>query len=620
MGQSNCPRLAPGLTFELAEHPHQALNGSYLVTSVLHSGKQAVVRTSSGPNGRAGLLDHRLHQSLLTARQDREGTTREFAEALLQLIARLHRGDETAHRVWGQWLYHAGQVLGDLAAVAGALGAKPLEAIAAPGLLEESGRAGRGSLVNDDAPVYECRFECIPAAVTYRPARVSRWPVMRGSQTARVVGPAGEAIHCDKFGRVKVQFHWDREGKHDENSSCWIRVSHGMAGGAYGHLFLPRVGQEVIVDFLEGDPDQPIITGRVYNADHMPAYPLPEEKTKSYIKTHSSKGGGGTNEIRFEDLKDKEQILIHAQKDLHVRVTSDEVETVERDRHLSVGNDKVEQVGRDKSVRVKGKESYQVDGTLSVTCGGDVVEKLSANHKHEVTETYLCKAMSICLDAAQEIELKCGGSSIVLTPAAVFIVGGPLVNIDSGAGPPVSPVSASATAPVEPGTADDVTPGKDTTYSGGEELAEAESPSEVAGWEFEPAETKEKEASWIDISLVNEAAEPIPGARYRVVDSAGKVKEGTLDANGRAHVAPIEPGPCEVSFPDYDGPAWRKGTGSAVRDEPTEAFEEPLPLADDTRCDNVSPRPWEAEQQEATLEAEREAANQDEEGDDSQLP
>ena len=154
------------------------------------------------------------------------------------------------------------------------------------------------------------------------------------------MGPSGEEIHTDEYGRVKVQFDWDREGKFDENSSCWIRVSQGMAGGQYGMMFLPRIGQEVVVDYLEGNIDKPIIVGRVYNADHMPPYPLPEEKTKSVIKTHSSKGGGGNNEIRFEDLKDKEQLFIQAQKQMDTRVKASHFHTVGGSYHLHVGSDK----------------------------------------------------------------------------------------------------------------------------------------------------------------------------------------------------------------------------------------------------------------------------------------
>src|SRR5205085_10995964 len=222
-----------------------------------------------------------------------------------------------------------------------------------------------------------CRFECIPANVTYRPSRTTPWPTMRGTQTARVVGPRNEEIHTDEYGRVKVQFHWDREGRFDENSSCWIRVSQGMAGGQYGMMFLPRVGQEVVVDFLEGDPDQPIITGRVYNGDHMPPYELPKEKTKSCIKTNSSQGAGGTNEIRFEDLKGSEQLLLHAEKDLHVRAKNDRVASIEHDDHLTVRKNRYELVKKSRHSEVRLDLLTKVGGNQLTRVAGDVGEEFN---------------------------------------------------------------------------------------------------------------------------------------------------------------------------------------------------------------------------------------------------
>ena len=164
---------------------------------------------------------------------------------------------------------------------------------------------------------YTNSLTCIPDSVTFRPARVTPKPFVQGVQTAVVVGPSGEEIYTDKYGRVKVQFYWDREGKKDENSSCWIRVSQNWAGNKWGIVFNPRMGQEVIVDFIEGDPDRPIITGRVYNAEQMPPYELPGEQTKSTLKSRSSKDGTADNfnEIRFEDRKGEEEIYIHAEKD-----------------------------------------------------------------------------------------------------------------------------------------------------------------------------------------------------------------------------------------------------------------------------------------------------------------
>ena len=162
------------------------------------------------------------------------------------------------------------------------------------------------------APSYSNSFTCIPAAVPFRPPRMTPRPVVQGSQTAEVVGPKGEEIYTDKYGRVKVQFHWDREGKKDENSSCWIRVSQPWAGKGWGSVSIPRIGQEVIVDFLEGDPDQPIITGRVYNGELMPPYTLPAGGVVSGMKSNSTKGGGGYNEISLDDTKGK-------RKDRHPR-------------------------------------------------------------------------------------------------------------------------------------------------------------------------------------------------------------------------------------------------------------------------------------------------------------
>src|SRR5262249_13339600 len=175
---------------------------------------------------------------------------------------------------------------------------------------------------------YRNNFECIPISTPYRPPRVTPQPFVQGCQTAVVVGPKGEEIYTDKYGRVKVQFHWDREGKRDENSSCWIRVSHPWAGQGYGSVSIPRIGQEVIVDFLEGDPDQPIIVGRVYNAEQMPPNGLPKSGMVSGIKSNSTPGGGGYNEMSMDDTKGKEKITVHGQYDMNTTIEHDETHTV----------------------------------------------------------------------------------------------------------------------------------------------------------------------------------------------------------------------------------------------------------------------------------------------------
>ncbi|TIV97133.1 MAG: type VI secretion system tip protein VgrG, partial [Mesorhizobium sp.] len=178
-----------------------------------------------------------------------------------------------------------------------------------------------------------------PTKLPYRPPRMTPRPIMRGPQTATVVGPSGEEIFTDKYARVKVQFHWDRLGKKDQNSSCFVRVSQTWAGSGWGFIQIPRIGQEVIVDFIEGDPDLPIITGRVYNAAEMPPYGLPGNATQSGWKSNSSKGGGGYNELMFEDKAGSELVNFQAQKDHHLLIKHDRNKTVQHDQSDRIDHD-----------------------------------------------------------------------------------------------------------------------------------------------------------------------------------------------------------------------------------------------------------------------------------------
>jgi type VI secretion system secreted protein VgrG len=177
---------------------------------------------------------------------------------------------------------------------------------------------------------YRNRFSATPWDVPFRPLLHHPKPKILGSQTAVVTGPEGEEIHCDEYGRVKVQFHWDRHGQADDKTSCWLRVSSSWAGDRYGGIAIPRVGMEVLVTFLEGDPDQPLVTGCLYHKEHAVPYELPANKTRSVFKTLSSPGGGGHNELRIEDRKGQEQIFIHAQRDWD--------EHIEHDQKIRVGN------------------------------------------------------------------------------------------------------------------------------------------------------------------------------------------------------------------------------------------------------------------------------------------
>jgi type VI secretion system secreted protein VgrG len=216
-------------------------------------------------------------------------------------------------------------------------------------------------------------LDAIPHSVPYRPPLVTPRAVVRGSQTAVVVGPGGEEIYVDKYARVKVQFHWDRQGKKDASSSCWVRVSSAWAGKNWGVIHIPRIGQEVIVDFLEGDPDRPIITGRVYNADQMPPYDLPGNMTQAGVLTRSSKGGSAANAnwIRFEDKKGSEQLFIHAEKN--------EDHEVEHDRTKWVGNDESTKIDHDQKIQVKNDRSETVGNDESITIGGHRSESVGKN-------------------------------------------------------------------------------------------------------------------------------------------------------------------------------------------------------------------------------------------------
>ena len=220
---------------------------------------------------------------------------------------------------------------------------------------------------------FQCRFVAMTTAQPFRPRRITPKPFVQGPQTAVVVGPGGEEIYTDNYGRVKVQFHWDSRGQKNENSSCWIRVSHPWAGKAWGAVALPRIGQEVVVDFLEGDPDQPIITGRVYNAEQMPPYELPANRTQTGIKSRSSLGGSPANfnEIRFEDKKGSEELFIHAEKDQKIEVEHDESHWVGRDRKKTID--------RDETTLVKGHRTETVEKNETITIQGQRTELVEKN-------------------------------------------------------------------------------------------------------------------------------------------------------------------------------------------------------------------------------------------------
>ena len=317
--------------------------------------------------------------------------------------------------------------------------------------------------------VYEATLWAMDSAQPFRAPRITPKPAVQGPQTAIVVGPKGEEIHTDKFGRVKVQFPWDRQGNADENSSCWVRVAQAWAGKQWGAIYIPRVGQEVIVDFLEGDPDRPIITGRVYNNDAMPPYELPANKTMSTLKSNSSKGGQGFNEIRYEDKKGEEQIFIHAEKDQEIRVKNDTKEWIGNERHLIVKKDQIEAVEVDKHSLVKGNRLSKTEGDQGETVVGNDLVDVDGNQHLTVKGDQFAKvdgdvnlksgknlneeaAQKISIKAGQDFHAKAGMTYAVDAGTAIHIKGATTVVIEAGvqlslkAGPSFIDIGASGVA------------------------------------------------------------------------------------------------------------------------------------------------------------------------------
>ena len=303
---------------------------------------------------------------------------------------------------------------------------------------------------------YTNYFNCVPEDVHIRPPRRHFRPYMRGPQTAVVVGPSGEEIYYDEHGRIKVQFIWDREGEKNENSSCWLRVSQTWAGNGWGSHFIPRIGHEVIVNFFDGDPDRPFVSGSVYNGKNKIPYENTAQKTCSGIKTRSSKDGSAANynEFRFDDKKGEEQVYIHAEKNMDTMIENDETLTVDHDRikHIkndetytidnnrkkTIANNQTESIGKDKSTSVGGDHSETIKGNMSITVKQNLLEKIEvdytenvdgekkstikkdltesikANHSESVTKNYTLKAKKIQLTADDEITFKTGSASIIM--------------------------------------------------------------------------------------------------------------------------------------------------------------------------------------------------------------
>ena len=316
-----------------------------------------------------------------------------------------------------------------------------------PAVLEESVTSDTNALKDDFPQGYRNTFKATPWEVHYRPPLKHPKPRILGAQSAVVTGPKGEEIHCDQYGRVKVQFHWDREGQGDDNTSCWLRVSCAWAGAHYGGIAIPRVGMEVLVTFLEGDPDQPLISGCLYNQKNLVPYDLPANKTRSTFKTLCSPGGGGFNELRIEDKKGQEQIFLHAQRDWD--------ENIEHDQKIRVGNERHDTVEANTYSEFKAEEHHTVYADRKVQARADDHLTVAVNQHVKVgtgqfveagQEIHLRSGMKMVLEAGKELTLKAGGSFIKIDGGGVTM-SGPLVSVNSGG----SPGSGTGAAPLLPG-------------------------------------------------------------------------------------------------------------------------------------------------------------------------
>jgi type VI secretion system secreted protein VgrG len=304
---------------------------------------------------------------------------------------------------------------------------------------------------------YDNRFTCIPGSLPYRPYDPALNYPVAATQTAKVVGPSGQEIFTDRYGRVKVQFFWDRLGEENQFSSCWLRVAQAWAGATWGHQWIPRIGHEVIVDYLEGDMDQPIVTGSVYNKDNPPPWIGPtddaaaasQKASQSGIKTRSTPGGGvdNYNELRFEDRKGHEVIYLHAERNLATSVEHNETHSVGVNQTITIGNDRRITVGgvdksgtkfgdemakifRDKHLHVLGTSHTTIDGSNLLHIKGDDITHYDSDREMQITGDFIASAKNIELSASTSIKLIVGGNAIVIDAGGVTVIGTPLIKLN----------------------------------------------------------------------------------------------------------------------------------------------------------------------------------------------
>ena len=456
-----------------------------------------------------------------------------------------------------------------------------------------------------DMPLYANHFECVPAKVTYCPPRPQRRSVMV-SLTATVVGPAGEEIYCDAMGRIKVQFHWDRQHANNENSSCWIRTMQAWGGASWGTQFIPRIGMEVVVTFLGGDPDKPVVTGSIYNGTHPPSFMLPANKTRSGIRTNSSPNAAGFNELSFEDLAGKEQIYLKAQRDLDekvlnnhtLEVDNDETiaihgnrkdtidhnvtthigdnlkETVMKDHESAVIGSRLDTVTQDRdnrtsgnlTTRIEGREFRDVSKDSNINYTDDFTMQVKGNlttivGRHEAPRTYavhvegpaaIHATETLQLTSDKEVLIMVGKSTIRLTEDNIEInapgihstgEGGKLSLNDAGL---KMKTKGAVTQMTDSGMVTETEKG--ASFSMGQEVKVDASKILLNSPDQATDEPPPPEDPPTKIALVDAKGQPLSNQRYVIVMEDGSERAGRLDKDGKAEIELPEDG--EIHFPD----------------------------------------------------------------------
>ncbi|MGF1902048.1 type VI secretion system tip protein TssI/VgrG [Aliivibrio sifiae] len=301
----------------------------------------------------------------------------------------------------------------------------------------------------DGASSYQACFNCTPWFVPYKLSKIEK-PYIRNIDTAIVTGPENEEIYCDEYGRVKVQFHWDRNGQANEKTSCWLRTSQGWAGNQYGQFVLPRIGHEVIVSFLHGDPDKPIITGSLYNGNNKPPYTLPEHKTRSTFKTSSSIGADNFNELRFDDKNASEQIYIHAAKDMDSQIQNNRTSEIFNDDHSVVHHDQFHQVIKDNHLTVQSDNLSSIKGDAHLQVSGSIQQKIQGSRLEQIgTELHIKVGNKAVLDAGSELTITTGSSTMKLDSGGIHLLGSAIdLNKGGSAGSGSGYAGITATQPI----------------------------------------------------------------------------------------------------------------------------------------------------------------------------